>query len=224
MIKYGLQTNIHKLLFWLMWDIGENVGSILQLRKDDFTEQKDSNGDKEYLVRLRREILKRSRTTRRIPTHYPETNQLLDLILPRLEKKEKIFNFGVRNVEDIMKKVSTNLNIKCVSDDGEDYTPTPKDLRSGMSCHLCKMGWSTDEIKGRLGHKPSSRVIDKYVSYLSLDSRKPKIKLQENRIQDFEEEIRVLKLDEKVKDRRMIKLQEEFEEIKIILNSLVFNT
>ena len=219
-INYGLQKNIYKLLFWLMWDLGENVGSILQLRKDDFIEQEDSNGNKEYLVRLRKDILKRSRTSRTTRTHHNDTIVLLDLILPTLENREQLFNFGMRSVEINMKGIVTKLNLKCVSDDGKEYLPTPKDLRSGMACYLLKQGWTTDEIKGRLGHKPSSRVIDRYVSYLDLDGKKPKIKLQENLIVDFKKQIIEYKNKEKLSSERMQELQNEIKNIKIVLERI----
>jgi len=74
----------HLLLFWLAWDIGENVSSILKLTKRDFTKQtnKDTKGP-EYLVNLPKEALKRSRQTRSELTIYPETVRHIDIILER---------------------------------------------------------------------------------------------------------------------------------------------
>jgi len=238
-VDYGGLDRKKKLLFWLMWDLGENIGSILELRKDDFfeeeNEEEEENGDKEYRVRLRKDILKRSRTSRTIIANHSETNELLEIVLPTLEErdkdnirinenKEKLFNFGTRYVEMIMKDISTELNIKCSSDDGKDYLPTPKDLRSGMSCYLLKQGWTTDEIKNRLGHKPSSRVIDKYVSYFALDSKKPKIKLREQITNNLNKKMKNMERDFKQKEKlsslRMFGLQNEIKNIKLILERI----
>jgi hypothetical protein len=216
-VNFGLQKNIYKLLFWLMWDLGENVGSILQLRKDDFIEQEDSNGDKEYNVILRKDILKRSRTSRTIPINYNDTHKLLELVLPTLEEREQLFNFGTRSVEITMKRIVTELGIKCNCDDGKEYLPTPKDLRSGMTCHLLSIGWSTDEIKGRLGHNPSSRVIDRYASYLALNGRKLKEKVRENVISKFEKQIDDYQQKERLSSDRILGLQNEIRNIKLIL-------
>ncbi len=69
-----LANSIHLLLFWLAWDIGENINTLLQLTKRELTRQiNPDTGDAEYLVRLPKVILKRSRTPRSEPTLYPET-------------------------------------------------------------------------------------------------------------------------------------------------------
>ena len=50
--------------------------------------------------------------------------------------------------------------------------PTLKDIRSSLACHLLNTGWNTDEIRWRLVHKTSSKVLDVYVSYLALNKNK----------------------------------------------------
>ncbi len=74
----------HLLLFWLAWDIGENVTSLLKLRKKDFTKQNNRHTKSpEYLVNLPKDTLKRSRQSRSELTLYPETLRYLDMILER---------------------------------------------------------------------------------------------------------------------------------------------
>src|SRR5688572_24907465 len=56
------QKREHRAFLWLCWDIGENAHSILQLRKRDCVRQiAEHTREPEYLINLRREILKRSR-------------------------------------------------------------------------------------------------------------------------------------------------------------------
>ena len=93
-----------------------------------------------------------------------------------------------------------------------------------MSCYLLKQGWTTDEIKNRLGHKPSSRVIDKYVSYFALDSKKPKIKLREQITNNLNKKMKNMERDFKQKEKlsslRMFGLQNEIKNIKLILEGI----
>ncbi len=74
----------HLLLFWLAWDIGENVTSLLKLTKKDFTKQMNKHTKSpEYLVNFPKATLKRSRQSRSELTLYPETVRYADIILDR---------------------------------------------------------------------------------------------------------------------------------------------
>jgi integrase len=192
----------HKLMLWLLWDIGENIGSILDFRKKDFIKQLNkSNKEPEYLVVLNKEILKRSRTPRTEPTHYKETVQFLDILLNDLKHDDKLFNFGMRQAEKVFKRAVKITKIK-TKPKGE--IPTLKDLRSGMACHLLSQcSWTSDEVKGRLGHKPSSKAIDKYVTYYALNKNDPKKKIFDTNLTKLEDEIEEMKEREKLKDRRI---------------------
>jgi hypothetical protein len=70
-----------------------------------------------------------------------------------------------------------------------------------MACDLLSKGWSTDEVNQRLGHKPSSREIDKYVNWLALDRRKPKRKLHQNQVATLTAELDARKSREKLQQR-----------------------
>ena len=67
-----------------------------------------------------------------------------------------------------------------------------KDFRSSCATYFLKQGWTTDDIKGRLGHKPSSKVIDKYVSYLGLSQRKLKRKAAELDLSNYQKKYKHL--------------------------------
>jgi len=78
-----------------------------------------------------------------------------------------------------------------------------------MACYLLKNDWSIDEVKRRLGHKPSSYVIDKYVNYLAIDRHKPKKKIYQNNLQKVVDDLEEIKKREQLSSRRIERLQEE---------------
>lgn len=200
---------LHKLLIWLAWDIGENINSLLKLRKVDFYKQQNPHTkEPEYMVNLRKDILKRSRTERSEITNYPETVQLLDQILPDYSDYEMVFNFDYANSKKIIDRAVKRANVKCIPN-GEKVTW--KDLRSGMACDLLKKGWSTDEVNARLGHKPSSDEIDKYVNFLAIDRHRPKRKMTQFTINNLKEELEEIKEMNKLEIRRNESLKEQLE-------------
>ncbi|MCH8146996.1 MAG: hypothetical protein IH987_03255 [Planctomycetes bacterium] len=181
----------HKLLLWLAFDIGENAGALLQLRKRSFIRRTDEYTEEpEYAVALVREILKRSRNPRTETTNYKETVELLDGVLQDLRDDELVFGFGLRMAAKTLDRATGRTGVRCLP---HDQKVTLKDLRSSMACDLLSKGWTTDEVNRRLGHKPSSREIDKYVNWLALDGRQPKRKLHEHQVAQLKQEINDLK-------------------------------
>lgn len=165
----------HRLLTWLAFDVGENINSLLKLRKRDFERLTNSTtGEPEYRVQLRKRILKRSRTSRSVITNFRESANLLDEHLATLQPDDLLFSFGYRGANKFLTRAVEESGVKC-EPHGENVTW--KDLRSGMACHLLMLGWSTEEVKARLGHAPSSKEIDKYVNYLALDQHAAKSRL-----------------------------------------------
>lgn len=166
----------HLFLLWLAWDVGENIGTLLRLTKDDFLPHVDAEGGtKEYLVRLPRDKLKRSRQERSEPLLFPETNRLAEMVLPGLQPHAPIMPIGYR--------AATKAFRRAVQRAGAVTMPHGdpvrwKDLRSGMACHLLKNGWSRDEVNARLGHTPRSGALDAYINYLALDRQESKHRLR----------------------------------------------
>ncbi len=186
----------HRAFLRLAWDIGENASSLLQLRKSDLTRQVNQDtSEAEYLVNLRKETLKRSRTPRSEFTNYPETVEFLDVIVKDKHDDELLFKFGYRMAKKIIERAVRLTGARCVPG-GQKVTL--KDLRSSMACDLLKKGWTTDEVNSRLGHKPSSSEIDKYVNFLALDRRKPKKKIYDDKLTQFTLEIQKMKDREKL--------------------------
>jgi len=128
------------------------------------------------------------------------------MVLGGIQDDDLIFPFGYRQASKILKSAAQRSGSKCMpNNDAISW----KDFRSGMACHLLKQGWTTDEVNFRLGHKPSSRVIDAYVSHLALDRRKPKKKLYDNSLQRIQNELEEARQREKLSVDRIRRQGEE---------------
>jgi hypothetical protein len=223
---------IYLCLLWLAWDIGENIGTLLELEACDFQKQinPDTN-EAEYLVILPREKLKRSRKPRSEITNYKETVEYLDIVLSNLKptykqisnkylrgkklseyyNENRLFKFGMKAADKFLRRAVELSGVRCIPG-GERVTW--KDLRSSMACDLLKKGWSTDEVNARLGHTPSSRVIDRYINYLSLDRRKPKAKVYQSNLRKLETDLEKQKELNKLQLLRFENLKKEQEQMK----------
>lgn len=225
-------TPEQRCLLWLSWDIGENICSLLDLEKDDFKRQINSDtNDPEYLVILSKEKLKRSRTPRSEITNYKETVNYLDLVLSNLKEsnkniankyitsrrlselhnENKLFKFQFKAAETFLKRCVEKAGVRCLP---AGQKVTWKDLRSSMACDLLKKGWSRDEVNARLGHRPSSRIIDSYINYLCLDRGKPKQKVYQNNLRNLEIELEKQKELNKLQMLRFENLKREQEQMK----------
>ena len=220
-------TPEHRCLLWLAFDIGENICSLLELDKDDFKRQmNDDTNELEYLVILSKDKLKRSRTPRSEVTNYKETVQYLDIVLsnikpvdkmtsnkytkPRnlneLHDDNKLFKFGFSAAQKMLKRTVGLAGARCIPG-GERVTW--KDLRSSMACDLLNKGWSRDEVNARLGHKPSSRIIDRYITYHALDRKKPKAVVYQSNLRKMEMELEKQKDLNKLQGLRIESLKKE---------------
>lgn len=201
----------HLLLFWLAWDIGENINSILKLKKKEFVKQSNKDTkEQEYKVNLPSKILKRSRQARSELTLYPETVKYADLVLANRQDDDLIFPFEYGTAKKVLQRICKKINGKCIPD-GQPITW--KDFRSSMACYLLDHEWSIDEINKRLGHIPSSREIDKYANFKAMSSHKPKKKLFDSTVEGLKEELEESKKREKMYALRMKELEENQENI-----------
>lgn len=216
----------HLALMWLAWDVGENIGTLLSLTKEDMRENiNEDTKEPEFIITLPKEKLKRSRTPRTLTTNYPETYKYLKLLLSNLSETKKhyytkdgktkklsdlhptnkLFKFKIEAATKFLKKYVKTSNSKCIR--GEEISW--KDFRSSMACDLLTKEWTTDEVKARLGHKPSSRMIDKYVDYLALDGRKKQAttKVYQSSIKKLEAELQEQKETNKLQKIRSEKVE-----------------
>lgn len=211
-------TPEQRCLLWLAFDVGENIGSLLELEKQDFKRQMNEHTkDPEYLVILPKDKLKRSRTARSEITNYPETVKYLDLVLNNLEEDknglhgvDKLFKFGDSVAKRFLLRAVKKAKVRCQP---EGNNVTWKDLRSSMSCDLLKKGWTRDEVNARLGHKPSSRIIDRYINFLAIDRGVPKKKIFDNVLQKVNVELEEAKNREKLYQVREQTMKEQIEKM-----------
>lgn len=127
------------------------------------------------------------------------------------ESEDSIFNFDYRQAAQILDRGVMITNAVCIP---KGQIVTWKDFRSSMACHLLRQGWDRDEINARLGHKPSSREIDKYINFLAIDRTKPKKKVYESQIGKLTEQVEDFQSREKLYQQRVERTQDEIEEIK----------
>ena len=104
----------HLLLFWLAWDIGENIDALLQLQKKDFKRATDPHTkEPEYLVNFPQAKIKRSRQTRTEPTLYPETVRYCDMVLAELADDDQVFLFGYRQALKLIHNAGRKTGVTC---------------------------------------------------------------------------------------------------------------
>jgi len=208
----------HKFLLWLSFDIGENINTLIQLKKADFFRQINPNTkEAEYVVNLPKDKLKRTRQTRSEITNFKETIEFADIILQNLKDDELPFKFGYRQSKKFLDRAVKITNAKCIP---KGQPVTWKDLRSSMACYLLKSSWSLDEVNSRLGHKPSSREIDKYINFLAIKRHDTKKKLYDNDVRRLADEIEERKKMESLQTGRIKNQQDEIEYLRIKMDEL----
>ncbi len=80
-----------------------------------------------------------------------------------------------------------------------------------MACHLLRKGWSVDEVRARLGHKPNSDAITHYVSYLAIDRSRPKQKLHQGQLQQTQHELQEARTRDRLAGERIRKQEQELQ-------------
>ena len=128
-----------------------------------------------------------------------------------LKEDDLLFDFGYPSAKMMIVRAVERSGVKCIPN-GEPVTW--KDLRSGMACDLLQKGWTTDEVNARLGHKPSSKEIDKYVNFLAIDRHRPKTKVQQFEISKINHELQESKEREKLQIRRIESIQDDYNALK----------
>ena len=232
-----LQKPSHFVLFWLAWDIGENITSLLELRVNHFKKQVNKETkEPEYLIYLPKDTLKRSRQTRSEPTIYSETSQYLDALFKfgreveykdhegRFRRKsipykenDLLFSFKYRQALQIFDSVVKRSGVKC-EPNGEK--PSWKDLRSGMACHLFAQGWHVEDINMRLGHSPQSKWLVAYVNYLAVNRKRVIKDHYDNTLQDVKNELEESRQREKLYVQRQERISKELALLRDELESI----
>lgn len=163
----------HKLAFWLLFDTGIEVNALVQLRKSDFSLEPDPiNNDSYFKLNIRKEISKKTRQKRFLPILQLKANELLKTCLENLKDSDKLFNFNPPALNKALKLIVRKLNLKTQGEIADEIRI--KDFRSSAACYWGNLGYSVDFINVRLGHKLSSREIDKYESFRAINQEKPR--------------------------------------------------
>jgi len=208
----------HKALAWLSFDVGENINSLLELRKKDFFKQiNPDTKDPEYRVNLPKDKLKRTRQTRSEITNYKETVEYLDIVMKDLKEEDMLFPYGYTASKKVLDRAVKLVGAKCIP---KGQIVTWKDFRSSMTCDLAKKGWVRDELNARLGHKPSSVEIDKYLNFLALDRHKPKEKVHNHNLGKLQSEVDDKAQQLKLAQERIKRQGEDFDRQQAELNAL----
>ena len=226
----------HKALFCLAWDIGENVNSLLQLKKKWVKPFVDKEtGKKRYSIYFPNEILKESRTSRTEITLFDETVDAIDKLIQvgnTIQQRNKkgsftgkysttpfkeddlLFNFQYARAKDLFNEYVIKTNTTC-EPNGEK--PTLKDFRSGMACNLFDLGWDAQDVNLRLGHSALSTQFDVYVNYKGLNRKKSIRKYDKLTLSIVEER---LEESESARERQEIRHTKEIETLQKTINKL----
>ena len=171
----------------------------------------------DYRVNLPKDKLKRTRLTRSEINNFKETADLLDIILKGLKDDELLFKFGYTASKKFLDRAVKITGAKCMPK-GESVTW--KDFRSSMACDLLKKGYTSDEVNARLGHKPSSVEIDKYINFLAIDRHKPKQKIYSHTLEKVQSEVEEGKQREKLHTQRMERQKEDMESMQTTIEQM----
>ncbi|MBT6821693.1 site-specific integrase [archaeon] len=191
----------HRLAYWLLYDLGLEISALLQLKKSNFELKYDKDlKTKYYMVHIAKDISKKGRRVRNNYVHFEETTNLLKVYLGTLKESDKLFNISPPALYRALQRSNKDGKFR-VKPNGEKVTI--KDFRSSCATYFLSQRWSTDEVKGRLGHSPSSSEINKYVNYLGLHQKKRRkedvelnFKNMKSKYDESQETIRMMKADQ----------------------------
>lgn len=176
MTKYTPKLR-NKLFLYFLLDTGMRVGTALNITRRDIEKKYNAETKQEYYVVHIQADYTKSKRADTLALLIPTTNELMTLFLQENELKpsQRLFDFSHANARKIVDVVSHKAKIKTLPD---KKNVTLHDFRRSCATYMLKKGYSIDVIKKRLGHKPSSTVIDRYVSYLSLGENETVAKAQ----------------------------------------------
>lgn len=179
----------YELLLWLMFDTGIEINTILQLEKKHFLKKENY-----WYLNVPLDISKASRQPRNILIYQNSTIDLLNSTLPSLNDNDKLFKFGYRNANKLIKAVSEKTNTKTKPN---KEIVKPHDFRRSMTMFFVNIEWNKIDILARLGQKPSSTEIDHYFNASGIDQERlvKKKEIAENidnksKIDNLEKELR----------------------------------
>ncbi|MCK5612552.1 site-specific integrase [Candidatus Pacearchaeota archaeon] len=199
-----------KLILYLLFSTGMRIGTLLNMRKRDF-ELKYNPKTKVhyYLCHIKAEYTK-SKEPRAIPIIIPECNDSLKKHMEKLKDEDFIVEIGYSAVNNLLEKVTVEAGIVTKPNKQKPHIHI---LRKSTAIFLLNAGYTTDQVKAWLGHKPSSTAIDVYVNYIGLSFEPEVTKVQTDEL---------LKLQDTIKenDMKMAMLQSEYNKMRDTVSEL----
>lgn len=197
-----------KVAMWVMFSTGLRIGTYLQLKKKDF-ELKYNNDTKVYyyLIHISKDITK-SKADRTIPVVIDECNDLLRRYLEPMRDEHFLSEVSYNAVLKMLKVATENAGV-VTKPKGEAMHPHI--LRKSATLHLLNAGYSVDQVKMMLGHKPSSKVIDVYLNYSGLDMKPIIDKVQSADVDKLRKELENTKMQMNAQQQLMDKMSSQMD-------------
>lgn len=185
------QFEYQKVVMGVLFSTGMRIGTLLNMKKNDFELVYNNKTNVHYyLAHIKKEYTK-SQEDRTIPILIPEINDLLTKYFEKVKENDYICPVNYSGVRAFLDKLLIETKIKTKPN---NKRPTIHVFRKSAANHLLNTGYSTDQVKAFLGHKPSSNAIDVYVNYSGL-----KFEPQISKIQTDD----LLKLQETLKNNKL---------------------
>lgn len=177
----------HRIALMVLYYTGVRVGTLLNLTKNDFEIKYNPKTKVSYYhVHVRRDYTK-SKADRTIPLVDHKANQALTEYLSTLQDKEYLIPVGYGMINKLVKELAGQTKVRTQP---SKSLPTVHTLRKSCAIYLLNKGYSTDQVKAWLGHKPSSDAIDAYVNYLGLEFEPQVMKVQTDELLRLENTLR----------------------------------
>lgn len=170
--------NDEKAILYLLFSTGVRIGTLLNLKFEDFELKYNSKTDMQYyLCHVKAEYTK-SNADRAVPIVIPEVNEFLIKHFQHATPTDFVVNVSYASVRNLIERTASSIGLKTKPD---NQPITPHIYRKSTSLFLLNNGYSLDQVKAFLGHSPSSDAIDCYANYsgLNFDPQTTKVQVDE---------------------------------------------
>lgn len=168
-----------KAALYLLFFSGMRIGTLLNMKKKDLELKYNSKTKVSYyLCHIRKEYTK-SKEDRTIPIIEKECNEFIEEYIKELREEERLIPVSYTAIRNILRIVCEETKVRTKPNNKK---PSIHILRKSTAMYLIDMGYSTDQIKAWLGHKPSSTVIDSYITYSGIKFEPEVTRVQTNEL------------------------------------------
>lgn len=206
----------YRALYAVLYDTGLRIGEALNIRKSDIQKQYDKVKKQDYYRVTIRAANTKSKRDRHISLWMDEANEILEAYLSS-SQDDLLFPMGYAAIK---KHLSVTARALGLTTEPDKKNLSLHDFRRSSATYWLERGLRIDSIKARLGHKPSSVVIDKYVSYLGLDDEMMVKEVRVSSYRDLEEQNRKLQEDVRIMREEQAKDYQRMRRIEAMLKVL----